>query len=137
MISKSISKALGLVLCLMPALVFAQRPRQISIRVVDEDAQSVEGAEVSARYLATIRQANKESRVPMELAKPQTTDSNGECKLQLQDVSWSLAVIQAHRPGIKTEDVERIGAALSKRPEIETFERDMKDLWSDTALPTR
>ncbi len=74
--SKTVSNAFALVFCLMPASVCAQRPRQISIRVVDERDKSVEGAEVRARYLATVRKGNKEYRVPTELAAPQIRGSN-------------------------------------------------------------
>ncbi len=97
--NKMIRNACVLVLCLLPALVFAQRPREISIRVVDEHDKAVEGATVSARYLATVPEGSKGYRFPIELAAPQTTDANGRCKMILEDVSWSLAAIEAHRPG--------------------------------------
>jgi hypothetical protein len=127
--SKTIPFAFILVLCLMQALVFAQRPRKISIRVVDERDKSVEGAEVCARYLATIHEGNKEYRVPIELAAPQTTDANGRCKMILQDVSWSLAAIEAHRPGMKTEDAIKLYDDAPTEPsKLEAFEREVKDL---------
>ncbi len=127
--SKTIPFASVLVLCLMQPLVFAQRPRQISIRVVDERDNSVEGAEVRARYLATVHQGNKEYRVPMELAAPQTTDANGRCKMILQDVSWSLAAIEAHRPGMKTRDaINLYDDAPTEPSKLEAFEREVEEL---------
>ena len=132
--SKTIPNAFVLVLCLMPALVFAQRPRQISIRVVDERDKSVEGAEVHARYLATVREGNKEYRIPTELGDPQTTDANGRCKMILQDVSWSLAAIEAHRPGMTTEERDKLVDDAPKEPSnLEAFEREVKDLVEQTS----
>lgn len=126
--SKMIAFAL-ILLCLMPALVFAQRPRQISIRVVDERDKSVEGARVSARYLATVREGNKEYRFPIELAAPQTTDANGRCTMILEDDSWSLAAIEAHRPGMTTEERDKLYDDAPTEPsKIEAFEREVKDL---------
>ena len=127
--SKTIRNACILVLCLIPALVFAQRPREISIRVVDEHDKSVEGARVRARYLATVREGNKEYRFPIELAAPQATDANGRCTLILEDDSWSLAAIEAHRPGMKTEERDkRYDDAPTEPSKIEAFEREVKDL---------
>ena len=126
--TKSIPNASILVLCLMPAVVVAQVPRPISIRVVDEHDKAAEGAEVSARYLATVRKGNKEYRVPIALAAPQTTDANGRCTVTLEDVSWTLAAIQAHRPGMKSENAIKLyDRAPTERSKLEAFERDVKD----------
>lgn len=91
--SKTIRNALVLVLSLMPAFSFAQRPRQISIRVVDERDKPVEGAEVSARYLATIREGDKERfsfyAIPGELNRARIVVelANRNRVLELKDVS--------------------------------------------------
>lgn len=125
----TIPNTLVLVFSLMTALVFAQRPRQISIWVVDERDKAVEGAEVQVRYMATVRQGDKEYRVPMELADPQTTDANGRCKMRLEDVSWSLAAVQAHRPGMNTEEAMKLYDDAPTEPsKLEAFEREVKEL---------
>lgn len=127
--TKTICNACIFVLCLIPSSVLAQRPREISIQVVDEHENPVEGAEVSARYLATVRRGNKEYRIPMELAASQTTDANGRCTMKLERNSWSLAAIAAHRPGMLAEERDTLYDEAPTEPsKSEAFERDVKDL---------
>ena len=45
---------------MVPACAFAETLREITVQVVDEDGEPVEGAEVRARYLANVRQGAKE-----------------------------------------------------------------------------
>lgn len=89
------------------AHVSAQSNQPISIRVVDDRGKAVAGAEVRARYLATVRQGKKDFQVAVELAPPQKTDEKGNCILAPNDASWSLAAVRAFRTAMTTDEVIR------------------------------
>jgi len=125
---KTILFALFLILCLAPTCVLAETLQQISIQVVDARGKPVKGAEVRARYLATVRQGTEEYRIPIELAPPQTTDANGQCKMVPHDVSWSLAAIKAHRVEMTTEEAMKLyDDAPTDPPKFEAFEREVDE----------
>ncbi|MEO1619285.1 MAG: hypothetical protein AAFV88_25855 [Planctomycetota bacterium] len=125
---KTVYFAAFLILCLAPIRVLAETRQQISVRVVDERGKPVEGAEVQARYLATVRQGAEEYRVPMELAPPQTTDANGQCKMVPHEVSWSLAAIEAHRVEMTTDEAMKLYDDAPTDPsKREAFEREIED----------
>ncbi len=111
-----------------PATVFAESQRSISVRVVDEQGEPVEGAEVRARYLEDVHQGEKVYRVPMELAPPQRTDANGRCALHLHQVSWLQAGLCAHRVELTTDEVmDLYDGAPADPSELERFEREIND----------
>lgn len=111
-----------------PAWVFADVPRRVPIRVVDEQGEPVEGAVVRARFLETVQQNGKDYRVPMELASPQTTDMNGRCELALHDVSWSLAGLKAHRVELTTEEAMKLCDDAPTDPlERKAFDRELSE----------
>ncbi|MGB1817772.1 MAG: hypothetical protein ACPHJ3_20565 [Rubripirellula sp.] len=126
--SSMILFAVGSILCMVPACAFAETLREITVQVVDEDGEPVEGAEVRARYLANVRQGAKEHRFPMELSRPQTTDTNGQCKLVLREVAWSLAAIKAVRPEMKVDEALKLHDKAPREPlQREAFEREIDD----------
>lgn len=120
--------AVGSILCMVPTCAVAETLREITVQVVDEDGKPAGGAEVKARYLANVRQGAKEYCFPMELSRPQTTDTNGQCRLVLRDVAWSLAVIEAVRPEMKLDEALKLYDKAPREPlQREAFEREIDD----------
>ncbi|MGB7325090.1 MAG: hypothetical protein WBD31_09475 [Rubripirellula sp.] len=116
------------VLLAFTAGVVADASDQIRVQVVDEQGTPVDGASVIARYLATIRQGEKDFLVPMELSSRQITDKNGHCVLALHDVPWTLAGIHAHRVELTTEEAMKLcDDAPRDAIEREAFDRDLDD----------
>lgn len=112
----------------MPASGLAKDPRRISVLVVNEQNVLVEGASVTARYLQTVYQDAKEYTVPMELARPQTTNEKGRCELLLHDAVWTLAGIHAIRPELTTEEAMKLcDQAPDSPPERAAFDRELRD----------
>ncbi|EMI16485.1 secreted protein [Rhodopirellula maiorica SM1] len=111
-----------------PIAVFADAPDPIRIRVVDELGKPVEAASVQARYMKTVRQNGKDYPVAMELSPPQTTDMNGVCELTLQDVSWTLAGLYAHRAELTSDEAMKLCDDAPSDPlEREAFMRKLND----------
>jgi hypothetical protein len=128
MIPKLVLLSVASLTCLAPTCIRAEARQPISIQVLDEDGKPVEDAHVQVRYLATVKQDAKEYRVPMELAPAQTTDSSGQCKLELHDVDWELAAIEALRAGLSSAEVDKLYDNAPKETEkLEAFEREVKD----------
>ncbi len=108
--------------------ISADLPNRVSIQVVDEHGEAVHDADVKARYLETVVQDGKQYPVPMKLAQPQSTDTNGRCELTLNNVSWTLAGLYAHRVELTTEEaMELSDDAPNDEKEREAFDRDLQD----------
>jgi uncharacterized GH25 family protein len=111
-----------------PVLALAEAPPVIVVRVIDAQGKPAKGAEVRARYLASIRQEGKVYQVPMELAPPQTTDVNGRCELVPRDVSWSLAGLNAHHVEMTTDEAMELYDNAPEAPdERQAFEAMVND----------
>ncbi len=107
MILKSLILTSLVIVTQVSSNVSAQSNQAISIRVVDDRGKAVAGAEVRARYLATVRQGKKDFQVAVELARPQKTDEKGNCILAPNVASWSLAAVRAFRTAMTTDEVIR------------------------------
>lgn len=77
----------------------------VQVLVVDEKGDPVHDARVTSRYLETVQQDGKTYQVPMQLAAPETTDTNGRCTLNLTQSDWSLAGLHAFRTELTTDQV--------------------------------
>ncbi len=101
-------------------------PRRIQVKVVDESGEPVSEATVSARYLATVSQNDKNYNVPLELATFQTTDLNGCCELRLKDVDWSLAGLEAVRPGLTSDEArDLLDNGPKDHKKLEAYEHEV------------
>ena len=127
----SFKKCLILSLVLLSLVSLARitdASQPISVKVINKQGAPVEGAQVTARYLKIVHQDGVDYPVPMELAKPQKTDKQGRCQLNLQDVAWSLAALSAHRTELTTDEaIELSDKAPSAPQEREVFNRELSD----------
>ncbi|TWT94489.1 hypothetical protein [Stieleria varia] len=106
----------------------AQPPRFVFVYVQDEQGKPIDGVTVEARYMQIVQQDGQEFPVPTELAKSQTTEKGGRCKLTLTTSDWSLAGLHAHRPGLTSEEISKLyDNAPSDPDELKAFEKEVND----------
>ena len=84
---------------------FAAAQETVQVLVVDEKGDPVQDAKVTSRHLETVQQDGTTFHVPMQLASPETTDTNGRCTLTLTQSHWSLAGLHAFRTELTTDQV--------------------------------